>query len=54
MRFVQDVVIDAAHEQEARMAMQTFIDEGRFNASSFVRGVLESVDIYIFCVEETT
>jgi hypothetical protein len=52
LRLVQDVVIRADNEDEARLGIQALIDNGVYNVPSFIAGQLESVNIFIVDIEE--
>lgn len=53
IRYTQEAVIRAADEHEARIAIQTLIDQGVYTVPTFVAGQFEYLDIYIQRIEET-
>jgi hypothetical protein len=49
---VQDVVIRADNEDEARLGIQTLIDNGVYSLGTALGGEIESVSISILSIEE--
>jgi hypothetical protein len=50
---VQDVVIRADNEDEARLGIQTLIDNGVYSLGWAIGGEVESVTVTILSVEES-